>query len=112
MTVQQHQIVLHDTDSQRLTMDDLCVHVGLHPTLVERFVEFGLITPMRQEAVLFFDPSSVTRLRTIVRLRQHLGINLAGVSVVLDLVDKISALQRENESLRTAAHKADEIESR
>jgi len=34
-------------------------------------------------------------------LREALGINLAGVAVVLDLLDKYCALQRENELLRS-----------
>jgi hypothetical protein len=29
-----------------------------------------------------------------------LGINLAGISVVLDLLDKLAAVHRENEALR------------
>jgi hypothetical protein len=43
----------------------------------------------------------VPRLRTICRLRESLGINLAGVAVVMDLLDKFCALQRENEILRS-----------
>jgi MerR family transcriptional regulator, heat shock protein HspR len=100
MTVQQYQIVFRGTDDQRLTLEDLALHAAMHPAMVERLVEFGLVTPMRQEGANLFDPSAVSRLRTIGRLRRMLGINLAGISVILDLVDKIRALQRENENLR------------
>jgi MerR family transcriptional regulator, heat shock protein HspR len=100
MTVQQYQIIFRGTDDQRLTLEDLALHAAMHPAMVERLVEFGLVTPMRQEGANLFDPSAVSRLRTIGRLRRMLGINLAGISVILDLVDKIRALQRENENLR------------
>ena len=100
MTVQQYQIVFRGTDDQRLTLEDLALHAAMHPAMVERLVEFGLVTPMRQEGANVFDPSAVSRLRTIGRLRRTLGINLAGISVILDLVDKIRALQRENENLK------------
>jgi hypothetical protein len=50
---------------------------------------------------LFFDASAVPRLRTIGRLRKGLGINVAGVAVILDLLDKLCALQRENEMQRS-----------
>jgi len=64
-------------------------------------VEFGLVQSVRQEdQVLFFDVGEIPRLRMINRLREVLGINLAGVEVVLNLLDKLRALQRENESLR------------
>jgi MerR family transcriptional regulator/heat shock protein HspR len=100
MTVQQYQIVFRGTDDQRLTLEDLALHAAMHPAMVERLIEFGLVTPMPQEGANLFDPSVVSRLRTIGRLRRILGINLAGISVILDLVDKIRALQRENENLR------------
>jgi DNA-binding transcriptional MerR regulator len=100
MTRREYQIVLNGGDPQRLTVEDLALHAGMHPALVERLVECGLVTPVRREGAAFFDPSAVSRLRTIARLRQTLGVNLAGVSVILDLVEKVCALQRENENLR------------
>src|SRR4051812_15760801 len=100
MTVQRYQIVFRGTDEQRLTLDDLALHTAMHPAMVERLVEFGLLTPMRQEGADVFDASAVSRLRTIGRLRRTLGINLDGISVILDLLDKVRALQRENENLR------------
>ena len=101
MTVRQYQIVLCRTDPQQLTLDDLASHTGMHPGLVQRLVEFGLLTPVRQEGAMLFDPSAVSRLRTIARLRQTLGVNLTGIAAILDLVEKICALQRENANLRT-----------
>jgi DNA-binding transcriptional MerR regulator len=100
MTVAQYQIVLRRTGDQGLTLDDLALHAGMHPVLVERLVELGLITPISQEGTHLFDPSGVSRLRTIARLRGNLGVNMAGASVILDLVDKLCALQRENNDLR------------
>lgn len=102
MTIRQYAITLSRHERQHLTLDDLALHGDVHPALVERFVEFGLIVPIeRNDRELLFDPSAVSRLRTIVRLRRNLGINLAGVSVVLDLIDKLCAAQRENETLRS-----------
>jgi hypothetical protein len=50
----------------------------MHPALIERFVEFGLIEPVEwQGAMLFFDAAAVPRLRMIARLRESLGLNLA-----------------------------------
>jgi DNA-binding transcriptional MerR regulator len=72
----------------------------MHPGLIDRFVEFGLLTPIKG-APSRFDASAVPRLRTILRLRESLGINLAGIAVVLDLLDKLCALQREDEAQRS-----------
>jgi DNA-binding transcriptional MerR regulator len=87
--------------SQQLTLDALARRAGMHPALVERFVEFGLIEPMEWEGGrLLFDPTAIPRLRLIVRLRETLHINLAGIGVVLDLLDRLCVLERENEVLR------------
>ena len=102
MASQRYEIVLCRREPERLTVDALAARVAMHPALVEQFVQFGLIEPLEWEgAKLLFDFSAVSRLRTIGRLRGSLGINLAGVAVVLDLLDKFSALQRENELLRS-----------
>jgi DNA-binding transcriptional MerR regulator len=87
---------------QELTLEVVAVSAGMHPALVKQFVELGLIEPIEWEnTVYFFDASAVPRLRTINQLRSCLGVNTAGVAVILDLLDKIHALHRENESLRS-----------
>jgi MerR family transcriptional regulator/heat shock protein HspR len=37
-----------------------------------------------------FDPKAVKRIRVINRLRCDLGINLAGIAVILELLDRLS----------------------
>ncbi len=102
MIARRFEITLYRNKRERLTLDDVALHAGMHPALIERLVECGLVTPIEQEGTqLFFDPSAVSRLRTISRLRAALGVNLAGISVILDLIEKVSAAQRENETLRS-----------
>jgi chaperone modulatory protein CbpM len=102
MAERRYDLVLYRREPQQLTLDTLAARAGVHPALVEHFVELGLIEAIEWEgARLVFDASAVPRLRMIGRLRESLGINLAGVAVVLDLLDKFCALQRENEVLRS-----------
>ena len=101
MTAQRYEIVLARREPHQLTLDTVAAHAGLHPTMVERFVELGLIEPVEwQGATLLFDASAVPRLRTIGRL-ESLGINVAGVAVIMDLLDRFCALQRAHESLHS-----------
>jgi DNA-binding transcriptional MerR regulator len=102
MAVRRYEIVLCRHQTQQLSLDALAAHAGMHPGLVQQFVELGLIEPVGSDGVnLVFDASAVPRLRTIGRLRKGLGINVAGVAVILDLLDKLCALQRENEVQRS-----------
>jgi DNA-binding transcriptional MerR regulator len=100
MTIR-YEIIFHQSTRELLTLEALAAHAGTHPALVEHFVECGLLEPSAREGDrLFFDSAAVPRLRMIGRLRQELGINVAGIAVILDLRDKICALQRENELYR------------
>jgi chaperone modulatory protein CbpM len=102
MPTRRYEIVLYRHETQQLTLDALAARAGMHPAVVERFVELGLIEPIEREgATSFFDAAAVPRLRTIVRLRETLGINVAGIAVILDLLDRLCALQHENEVQRS-----------
>jgi chaperone modulatory protein CbpM len=102
MAVRRYDIVLCRRETEQLTLDALAAHAGMHPALVQRFVDLGLIEPIASDGMRsVFDASAVPRLRTIARLRGSLGINVAGIAVILDLLDKLCALQRENEMQRS-----------
>jgi DNA-binding transcriptional MerR regulator len=97
-----YEIVFYRSADRQLTVEALAERAGMHPAMVERFVACGLLEPSAREgARLFFDAAAVPRLRTIRRLRENLGINVAGVAVILDLLEKLQALQRENELQRS-----------
>lgn len=94
-------IVLCRSEREQLTLEALASSAGLHPALVERFVQIGLLDPVgRVGARLLFDVTAVSRLKTIQRLRGEIGANPAGIAVILDLLDRLRALQTENERLR------------
>ncbi|HEY7864345.1 MAG TPA: chaperone modulator CbpM [Thermoanaerobaculia bacterium] len=101
MKLARYEIVLC-RDSGLLTLDALAARAGLHPALVELFVECGLILAAgREDGAPRFDAAMVPRLQRIVRLRRDLGVNLAGVAVILDLRDRLSAFQRQVEVQRS-----------
>src|SRR4051794_24432160 len=95
------ELMLHPAVGQRLTLEALAAAADLHSGLVEKFVVYGLLEPVTvEERVVWFDVRAVRRLRTIQRLRQDLGINLPGIAVVLDLLERVEALQRDRANLR------------
>jgi DNA-binding transcriptional MerR regulator len=96
MKARRYEIVLCRDASRELTLDALAARAGVHPGLIDCLVEVGLIAPLKG-APPRFDAAAVPRLRMILRLRENLGINLAGIAVVLDLIDKVCELQRQIE---------------
>ena len=84
-----------------LTVDDLAHASGVHPDQILAFVEFGLMEPAAEEGGRpLFAVAAIDRLRTIVRLRRDLGVNLPGVAAILEMQSRIADLRREIEHLR------------
>lgn len=83
-----------------LTVDELSRLANVHPDMIQCFLDWGLVEPERTKPEILFRDSVVPRIRRILRLRKELGINWAGIAVVLDLLDRIDALEREVERLR------------
>jgi MerR family transcriptional regulator/heat shock protein HspR len=76
--------------------------VRLPAPRVRRYLRAGLIRPAHGEgAEALFGDEELARLRKIRRLREDLGINQAGIEVVLRLLDEV-------EALRTALARRDE----
>jgi DNA-binding transcriptional MerR regulator len=89
-------IVLSQRNAQRLTLEELAHTARLHPNLIESFVDFGLLEPVGRDGPhLLFDTSAILRVRAIQRLRRDLGVNLAGVAVILNLTERLRSMQRE-----------------
>ncbi len=101
MTEGRYQIVLCRREHEQVTLEGLASSCGLHPVLVEQFVDFGLLDPVGWVgSQTLFDAAAVPRLRLIQRLRSDIGVNLAGIAVILDMRDRLHASQSENERLR------------
>jgi len=87
------------------TLTELATRVGLHPELIDRFVNLGLIefTGSTGDGELLFDSGVIPIIRRILRLRNELGVNYAGIGVVLELMARIETMEariRELESTR------------
>lgn len=66
----------------------------LSPARLRRYIQTGLIRPVRVEGrSAFFGEAELARLRTIRRLGEDLGLDAAAVEVVLRLVDEVRTLR-------------------
>ena len=97
-------MTLRRIEPEQLTLESLATCAGVHPALITYFVEYGLLEPSaRMGTQWLFDTRCIVRLRMIERLRRDLGANLPGIAVILDLLDRLSALQHEVEQWRRRA---------
>jgi MerR family transcriptional regulator/heat shock protein HspR len=68
------------------------------PVLV-RYERLGLVRVSREEDLLGYEPAQVRRLWTIMSFQRDLGINLAGVEVILRLHDQMHELHHRLDTL-------------
>jgi MerR family transcriptional regulator/heat shock protein HspR len=67
----------------------------VHPQTLRMYERVGLVHPQRSQAnIRLYSEGDLERLRHIQRLTRELGVNLAGVEIILDLLGKMEALQR------------------
>jgi MerR family transcriptional regulator/heat shock protein HspR len=74
--------------------------VGMHPQTLRLYERAGLVKPARRGANRLYSDWDIERLRQIQRLTQDMGVNLAGVEIILNLLEQIGQLQVELESFR------------
>ncbi len=75
--------------------------VGLHQQTIRSYERIGLLRPARSQGnTRLFSAEDVERLRQVVRLVNDLGVNLAGVEVILQMRRQIEEMQRELEQTR------------
>lgn len=87
-------------DTEYLTIGAVAEITQVHPQTLRYYERVGLITPKRGKGnVRFYTQSDVERIRRIKVLTQDMGVNLAGVEIILRLSDQIEKLRQEKEAL-------------
>lgn len=67
---------------------------GIHPQTLRLYEREGLLKPSRTEGnTRLYTQEDVERLELILNLTRDLGVNLAGVEVVLNMRDKMERMQ-------------------
>ena len=80
------------------TISAVAEQYSLHPQTLRMYEREGLLKPSRSEGNtrLYTDPD-LARLELILSLTRDLGVNLAGVEIILNMREKMDAMQQEFE---------------
>jgi len=83
--------------------------LGIHPQTLRIYEREGFIKPKRSEGnTRLYSEDDVEKLEMILRLTRDLGVNLAGVEIILSMRENMEQMQREMEE--TILHLRDELE--
>lgn len=70
---------------------ELC---NVHPQTLRQYEKLGLVVPSRAGAKnRLYSQEDIERVRQIQRLTQEMGVNLAGVEIILRLLDELDELR-------------------
>ncbi len=84
---------------------------GIHPQTLRLYEREGLLRPVRTEGnTRLYDSDTIERLEIILTLTRDLGVNLAGVEVILHMKEKIERMQGDVHHLLSVLR--EEVEAR
>jgi MerR family transcriptional regulator/heat shock protein HspR len=68
----------------------------IHPQTLRLYEREGLLKPSRSEGnTRLYTQEDIERLEVILKLTRDFGVNLAGVEIILNMREKMAAMQRE-----------------
>src|SRR5208283_3174853 len=71
----------------------------IHPQTLRLYEREGLLAPSRSEGnTRLYTDEDLERLEVILKLTRELGVNLAGVEIILNMRQKMEAMQAQIES--------------
>src|SRR5687767_15764070 len=92
-------------DRPRYTISVAAELVGMHQQTLRMYEAKGLVRPKRTPGnTRLYSEADLERLRLVQTLKTELGINLAGVEIVLRLEDELRKVQRRLERLERQMH--------
>ena len=71
----------------------------VHPQTLRLYEKEGLVTPKRTNKQRLYSESDVERLNFIIELTRELGVNKAGVDIILRMRHMVAVMQREMEEM-------------
>jgi len=72
----------------------------VHPQTLRLYERLGLLKPSRSDGnTRLYIEADLHRLESILNLTRDLGVNLAGVEVILSMREKMERMQREMEEM-------------
>lgn len=76
--------------------------LDIHPQTLRQYEREGLVEPSRTEGkVRLYSQKDIDRVRLILNLTREMGVNLAGVEVILRLNEQLAQAHNEINTLRS-----------
>jgi MerR family transcriptional regulator/heat shock protein HspR len=93
--------MMHSYDEPVYLISVVATMLDIHPQTLRQYEREGLVEPSRtQGRMRLYSQRDIDRMKLILRLTRQMGVNLAGVDIVLQLKEQIDEMQCEIDQLR------------
>jgi MerR family transcriptional regulator/heat shock protein HspR len=93
---------MNEFDKPQFLISNVAEMLNIHPQTLRQYEREGLITPSRTNGkIRLYSRSDVEEIKYILTLTRDLGVNLAGVNIILQMNRKINELEGEINSYKT-----------
>lgn len=76
--------------------------LSIHPQTLRQYEREGLVSPSRTDGKMrLYSQKDIDKIKMIQRLTRDLGVNLAGVDIIMRLKKKIQDFEEEIEELKS-----------
>ncbi len=98
---------MHGYDEPVYLISVVAKALNIHPQTLRQYEREGLVTPSRTNGKMrLYSQRDIDRINMILRLTRDLGVNLAGVDIILQFKDKIDEMEQEIDDLQVKLAKA------
>ena len=93
--------MMHHYDEPVYLISIVAKILEIHPQTLRQYERENLICPSRSDGrIRLYSQRDIDKIKMILRLTRELGVNLAGVDVVLRLKEQMEAMEQEIAELR------------
>ena len=103
---------MHGYDEPVYLISIVSSMLNIHPQTLRQYERDGLIKPSRTEGrIRLYSQRDIDKMKMILRLTRDLGVNLAGIDVILRLKEQMEQMEKEIEALKDALQNVNRLGS-
>lgn len=92
---------MHGYDEPVYLISIVSSMLNIHPQTLRQYEREGLITPSRtQGRIRLYSQRDIDKMKLILRLTRDLGVNIAGIDIILRLKEQMEEMESEIETLK------------
>ena len=92
---------MHSYDEPVYLISIVASMLNIHPQTLRQYERDGLIKPSRTKGRMrLYSQRDIDRMKMILRLSRELGVNIAGIDIILRLKEQMEEMEAEIERLK------------